>query len=269
MEERKPTNIEDQWISVEHPALKRREKYTDLVPALPMLIIFSIIPILIYSKGYVLMSIIGELIVITISFAVWRLNVNSGERWITAIKFTDDGFLAKPRNGKTEHVRWGDTSSLCQIGPGDFGDIAYMVSYKKKRKKKWLNQNLGTPYNEGGSLIPPSILQMFYSEWSSYYKNGGKYNWRAKHIQSAHNHKRLFYIGIILTGVFIVCLIAIEIPIELIILFTAACPGILLLFLGIFAFSGNNPWPDNMENDAENYFPPDVYTFLKTHIIKP
>ena len=271
MEERKSTNTESQWISVEHPALKRREKYTNMIPALPMLIIFSIASILIYSKGHVFISIIGELLVIAISFAVWRLNVNSGKRWIKAIRFTDNGFLAKARNGKIDRVHWGDTHSLFKIGPGDFGDIAYMASYRKKGNINWLSKYLGSPYTEGGTLISESILQVFYSKWTSYYEHGGKYRWMNTEKRYVQNNKRLLIIGFFLmvSNIVIAYFFLSELSVALIVInATLISIGFISVFIGGISYSAGKLYISNFEKLENDTYPVNVYEYLKNHIMK-
>jgi hypothetical protein len=187
---------------------------------------------------------------------------------VQAIKFTESGFVIWRVNNSKENVNWADVFSVSYL-PNEKDLKKYQAIFYLKKKKSWFNQNLGTPYSEDLLVIPESILQTFYSKWASYFKQNGKFNWRNEIKQSDRNEKRVLFL-LIAPYIFILLIAILTVSslsgILLILFFISWGLGIPILFQTVSVYCGPSYILkiDKMENEAESYFPENVFDYLKS-----
>ncbi|MHC4798949.1 MAG: hypothetical protein ACYTF1_20135 [Planctomycetota bacterium] len=260
--------MSDDWISVEHPVLSKNEKMLNIVIPLIMLILFSIIPLVLFLAGYYLAAIIGEVIVILITLLGRNSRLKTSRDMVSEIKFDDFQISTRRRNGIEEVLNWGDIEKMYKIGPGEQGFCVYMALYRTKRRY-WYEEKLRLTHADGGFLIPDDLIGQVYSHWRNYYLKGGLYNCTKELEKLLDNSKKYIQFALILflisfLNIFIVLFLGNSL--LLILPSSIILPvGIAIILVGGIERYNNKlqlEWINQMNEDTNEYFPADFNIYF-------
>jgi|GEM_PF-3729994 len=264
------------WISAENQNMVKNARFMSRAMPLSMFLIMSLLPLLISLNGEYLLAALVESILLLVSLYLYILLEKGIKKMVKEIKLDKNGVFLRKRNGKESFIRWGDIQSLVRI---DIGEEDVQINRVRYNSNGFLPlKGLRRPYIQGAFLIPPSLLNEFYSRWRAHYISGGASFWTEEAKQGVRNYKRFSHIALmfsILVPLFLIIWsyyhqIFDVVGLFVVSLFTFIC-GFMFVFLGsLLQGFQEKEYSDllEMQNKTRDYFPDDVKDFLESHTIK-